>query len=54
MGAVIVELDVPDDVRRGLPVAYPLDVGNAIGDFLYIIVFPQLQLIWFSSRPRLG
>ncbi len=53
MGAVIVKLNVPDDVRRGVLVAHPLDIGNAIGDFFYIIVFPQLELI-VSSRPRLG
>ena len=51
MGAVVIELDVPDDVRRGLFVADPLNVGNPIIDFLYIIIFPQLELIGSRAAP---
>ncbi len=53
MGAVIVELDAPDDIRRGFLIAHLLNVGKPRVKFLYIIVFHSSS-IWFSTRPRLG
>ena len=56
MGAVIVELDVPDDVRRGLLVTHPLDVGNPIGDFLNLrlcssLGYPCSKMVLGTSSP---
>ena len=43
MGAVIINLDIPDDIGAGLGVAQALDVGNAVRDVLDIVVLPQFQ-----------